>query len=196
MSLITNGIALVGSNVLTALFRQGRSIAGIVPNLVVEETHNDELTITDHPIEQGAAISDHAFKNPAQVNVRYGWSNSSGFFDIGSPSPDDVYKQLLALQATREPFDMVTGKRRYRNMLFKSLAVTTDATSENSLMVTATLRQVIIVQTTTTTLQPTAVQATPEKTAETDNNGTKQPQATPTSILYKSVSSIRSAIGF
>ncbi|WP_197672692.1 phage baseplate protein [Burkholderia sp. PAMC 28687] len=167
-----------------------------MPNLVVEETHVDELTITSHPVERGAAITDHAFKRPSEVTVRYGWSNSSGFFDIGSPSPDDVYKQLLALQESRVPFDMVTGKRMYQNMLIKTLAVTTDAATENSLMVVATLQQIIIVQTSTVTLQPTDVQASPEKTASTANSGTKQPQAATASILYKSVTSIKSAIGF
>lgn len=45
--------------------------------VTIEEIHQDELEITDHPVESGALISDHAFKHPAEVTIRMGWSNSS-----------------------------------------------------------------------------------------------------------------------
>ena len=41
-----------------------------------EERHIDELEVTDHPVQQGAMISDHAFKRPAEVTLHLGWSNS------------------------------------------------------------------------------------------------------------------------
>lgn len=193
----------------TVLFRQGRSIAGIVPNVVVEESHHDELTITDHPVEQGASISDHAYKQPSEVTCRYGWSNSSlllnaaidfatgllqGSFSGASGDAldvSDVYQKLLDLQQSRQPFDLTTGKRAYSNMLIKSLSVTTDAASENALMLTAVMRQIIIVQTQVTTLQPAANHADPQSTAPVQNTGTVQPQASNTSLLYR----VSSALG-
>jgi hypothetical protein len=42
------------------------------------------------------------------------------------------------------PFDVVTGKRLYTNMLIRALEVTTDRTSENVLSAVLTLREVII----------------------------------------------------
>lgn len=42
----------------------------------VRERHMDQLEITDHPVEQGASISDHAFKRPAEVTLEIVWSNS------------------------------------------------------------------------------------------------------------------------
>jgi hypothetical protein len=51
--------------------------------------------------------------------------------------------------------------------------------------VTLHCREVIIVQTTTTQLQPAANMSSPQKTAATSNTGTKQPQATTTSVLYR-----------
>jgi hypothetical protein len=193
MSTLGNAALLVGAGALqTLLIRQGRSIAGIIPNLVIEESHSDELSVTEHPIEQGASISDHAFKTSSQVTCRYGWG--AGGILSGAPTVQDVYDQLLQLQATREPFSLVTGKRSYENMLMKALSVTTDAGSENSLMVTVTFKQVIIVQTSTTTLQPSVVHANPAKTAQIDNNGTKQPQAVSVSIAYKTVSQVKSLI--
>jgi hypothetical protein len=45
-------------------------------------------------------------------------------------SPKETYQELLDLQNSRVPFDVVTGKRIY-NMLIRALEVTTDRTSEN-----------------------------------------------------------------
>lgn len=53
-----------------------RSIGDIVANITVEERHTDELQITTHPVESGAPITDHAFKRPAELTLRLGWSNS------------------------------------------------------------------------------------------------------------------------
>ncbi|MCH5730737.1 hypothetical protein MMB07_23125, partial [Salmonella enterica] len=62
-------------------------------------------------------------------------------------SPKETYQQLLDLQSSRVPFDVVTGKRVYSNMLVRAIEVTTDKTSENVLNCTLTLREVIITQT-------------------------------------------------
>jgi hypothetical protein len=48
----------------------------IIAMAVVRERHIDQLEITDHPIEQGSSISDHAFKRPAEVTLEIAWSNS------------------------------------------------------------------------------------------------------------------------
>lgn len=48
----------------------------LIPQATLEERHHDELEITEHPVEQGAAISDHAYKRPSTIAIRCGWSNS------------------------------------------------------------------------------------------------------------------------
>ena len=79
----------LSSTIETLLFTSRRQFAGIIPDVTIEEQHTDSLTITDQPVETGAAISDHAFKNPAEVTVKVGWSQqvallnsvlSGGFF--------------------------------------------------------------------------------------------------------------------
>lgn len=182
-------------NFVTAIFNPPRSIGSIAIQCTIEERHYDELTITDHPVEQGAMITDHAFKRPAEVAIRAGWSNSgiqsvitdlsevASLFDplnagleFGfNTSPfnyaDQVYQQLLTLQNGRQPFQIITGKRIYQNMLIRSLAVTTDEKSEHSLFCTAVCREVIIVQTQSVSFTPMENQADPQKTAQTQNNG-------------------------
>lgn len=193
MSVLSNVAIIGGVNVLeTVLFKQGRSIAGIIPNVAIDETHTDDLTITNHPVEQGAAITDHAFKNPAQVTVRYGFgmSGTALSFSGAGGDPKAIYQQLLDIQSSRVPFDLITGKRSYQNMLIQSLGVTTDQATENVLVVTATMREILIVETQVTTLQPASVQAAPEKTADADNGGTRNLRKSDASIAYRSANEV------
>jgi hypothetical protein len=54
----------------------GSIMSDFAAQAVVEEKHHDEMEITNHPMEQGANITDHMFKHPAEVTLRLGWSNS------------------------------------------------------------------------------------------------------------------------
>jgi hypothetical protein len=155
----------------------------------LEEIHTDALQITEHPIEVGAPIADHAYIRPSELVMRCGWSNSSftaltgaiaSLFDggeVGEKYTDAIYSQLLALQQTREPFDVITSARQYSNMLISSLRLDRDKETSSILMITATLRQVIIVYTAVTALPPREDQADPASTAEIENTGVKQPIA-------------------
>lgn len=152
----------------------GRNMGGIVFDVTVEEQHEDSLEITSHPVEHGAEISDHAHVKPATVTIRAGVSNCGVFGD--EYRARDVYEQLLALQRAREPFAIITGKRLYENMLVETLTVVTAADTENALMVSAQCREVIIVETQTTTIPPRARHKSPAKTGGTSDKGQKQPR--------------------
>lgn len=166
-------------------------ISGRIGELEIETTvdavHTDKLTKTKHPVEAGASISDHAYKEPAEVIIRCGWSNASlkallgivtGLFRGGTMSKSDyvsgIYSQLLKMQESREPLTITTPLRQYENMLITSLQVTRDARTSHVLAVTATCEEVIIVSTQSTTLPGQEVQAEPESTAEVADAGTKQ----------------------
>jgi len=190
------GGALIGLE--TILIKKARSIAGIFPDVVIEEIHHDELEITNHPVSQGGApnvISDHAFKRPAELGMRVGWSPSGSVFNLGSDYIYDVYQQLLDLQNTREPFEISTGKRSYESMMLRSLAVVTNKETENCLMVEARFQQVIIVQVRTTTLPPSLYQATPQKTAEPQDTGTVQPTPVVDRTILKTIVDIVKGVG-
>lgn len=165
------GVAAMGLSVLARLAAGGvtyRSIGGIVAPCTLEERHRDTLTITDHPVEQGAVISDHAFLNPMQVEIVIGWG-------AGVRIPlNQIYRRLLDLQASRKPFPIITGKRAYKDMLIESIEVTTDADSENVLRVSLSCRQVLIVATRALTLADASKQASPAQTAATQDRGTVQ----------------------
>lgn len=164
--------------------RPKRTLGGIVFDAVFEENHEDSLSITEHPVEQGAAISDHAYKKPVSVTIRAGASDSGGGLIggavrsiTGEKRSVSVYEQLRKLQDSREPFDIVTGKRAYKNMLIETLSVSTDATTENALIVTADCREVIIVRTVITSVPPRERHSNGSKTGAISEKGNKQPQA-------------------
>lgn len=197
MSLFDAALVGVAGTLQDVLLRQGRSINGIIPQVVIEEQHHDEMAITSHPVQDGAAITDHAFKQPSIVSMRCGWSQSGSNVPLASltqPTPKDVYNMLLNLQQSRTPFDLVTGKRSYTGMLIRSLNVVTDADTENVLVVEATFQQILIVSVQTATL-PAANMANPASNAPSTNMGTKQPTPVPESLLFKAGSTLGPLLG-
>ncbi len=179
--------------IFNILSTDGSVFEDIIAQAVIEENHRDTLEITDHPVEQGAAITDHAFKLPAEVTLTLGWSNSPsqagplGFLSNlsnqslmstltgnGIDQIKNVYANLLRLQEARALFSLYTGKRYYTNMLCQSLATSTDFKSENSLVITMVCKQIIIVETQTVMLNK-ETQRNPSQTASPVNKGTKQP---------------------
>jgi hypothetical protein len=162
MALLDDNYALIYSNT--------RAIGDIIPDVVVEEIGNDDLFVTLHPVEKGAAVSDHAFKMPATVEMRCGFSDSS----VGTVGyVQEVYERLLALQLEREPFDVFTGKRAYTSMLIRSLTQVTDQKSANALMIVCRLQEVLIVDTEGGSA-PQSAQASPARTAPVQNTGSRQ----------------------
>lgn len=149
-----------------------RGIGTIIPDVTVEETHRDNLQITDHPVETGAAISDHAFILPSEIEIRAGFSNATAQAEGYVQS---IYQEFLVLQASRQPFNVSTGKRQYSSMLIRSLTTATDETTETTLNITVGLRRINIVS--TSGGGATAPQANPQQTAPTTDGGTVTPNA-------------------
>lgn len=172
MSLTQIGSLVDTAAELVTILVNPRNIGGFVANVTIEEQHVDRLRITEHPVEQGAAITDHAYKMPAQLTIRAGWSNSS-IQALGNPFyVQELYASFLALQASRQPFDIITGKRAYSNMLIETLMETTDAAHENAMVLVVECREIIIVTTQTVSVPPAANMANPSSNAATQNVGT------------------------
>lgn len=172
-------------DVLSVLLQQRtRSIGTVIPDVVITERHSDMLEITEHPVEMGAPISDHAFKRPSEIVMEVGFSGGGAILDFSllqsitpsiSKSPKQLYQDLLDLQEQRTPIDVITGKRAYKNMLIRGLEVTTDRHSENVLMATITLREVFISQTQTSTVADKQDMAQGVNTSAVKNSGVKNP---------------------
>lgn len=167
-----------------AFIKSTRSLGDVIPGIVIRESHRDQLKITDHPIDRGAVISDHAIKQPAEVTVECGWSNSpptQGYLSVTpaaqTKSITEVYQRLLKMQNDLELVDVLTGKRSYSNMMLVEIDTETDVLTENVLIARATFREVRIVGVQVLDLnsaQDTSKQRDPAITAPTVNAGTKQ----------------------
>jgi len=166
------------------------AIGNIAVQATLEENYSDNLQITEHPVELGAAITDHAYRKPSELVMHCAWSNNilsalegaySAPFDGGSMLTADyvaaVYSSLLNLQQSRVLFAVSTSKRLYTNMLLTSLNATTDNHTSQILLLTATMREIIVVATQVTTLPPTANQANPASTAGLSSIGVVSPIA-------------------
>ena len=158
--------------------RSRRRLGELEFDVWIEESHEDSLMITEHPVEQGAAISDHAYLKPSTVSLRVGVANS-----LSETRCQEVYDTLRELQGKREPIDIVTGLRVYKNMLIETLATSTDATSENAKIITADCRAVIIVRTQVTSVPPRSRHANARRTGGVTDTGAKQPQEPKKSAL-------------
>ncbi|EAR8246427.1 hypothetical protein FKY43_25420 [Salmonella enterica] len=188
---------------LSVLLQQRtRSIGIIIPDVVITEKHTDALEITEHPVEQptnaGASgegagyISEHAFRRPSEVVMETGFSGGGSLLDFADTSaigfslglsPKELYQELLNLQRDRIPFDVTTGKRIYNNMLIKTLEVTTDKSSENVLLATLTLREVIITSTQSIRIASKNNMTEGAGTSAVQNTGTKTTVPPNNSIL-------------
>ncbi|WP_069705193.1 phage baseplate protein [Burkholderia seminalis] len=177
------------SDILDVMLVGSKKIGTVTISAAIEEVYSDEVVVTEHPVENGAPVNDHAFMRPREILMKCGWSNAdyqallgsavASFDDTGANTMatgtyvDAIYSQLLQIQAKRERVDVVTTRRKYSNMLITGLSVVTDQKSGSALMLTASLKQVIIVSTQATKLPPRANQANPAATAETQNAGAK-----------------------
>lgn len=151
-----------------------RSIGGFTATCTVEEVSNNNLTITQHPVQQGAAITDHSYLEPVTVSIKFFFDNSTG--DLNT-----IYQNLLDLQATREPFSIVTGKKTYNNMLFSSMRQTTDPNTENCLAIDSDFQQILIASIQTSSVPQSNKQAAPQQTQATSSAGEKNAQPVDTS---------------
>jgi hypothetical protein len=142
-----------------------RNIGGFVADITLSERHRDEMLITQHPIEIGSVVSDHAFKMPISAIITCGWSNSTlninsamflgsavlnvlqgGGFSFGDFNYiKQVYQNFLAMQANAIPFSVTTGKRQLTNMLIKYIQELTDEKTENALILEIGLQEAIMV---------------------------------------------------
>jgi hypothetical protein len=156
-----------------------RNIGGLVFDVVLEEKHRDELVITKHPVERGAEIADHAYANPAEVVIRAS-SSLSGANADGPLYLQDLYQALLSLQQNRQPFEIITGKRTYENMLVRIIELRTDEHSENILDLTIYCQEIFMAQVVVTTIIQNANLASPESNATMVNQGQAQLKAAPT----------------
>lgn len=121
----------------TFMFKKSVTAAvSYVFDAVLAADHDQSLTKTQHPIQTGAAVSSHAYLNPAHLILsvlmsdvvqQYVPTNQTTAPYIqkwtGFKSKSvSAYQQLLTLQAQRVPLTVTTRLRTYTNMIITRVA--------------------------------------------------------------------------
>jgi len=148
--------------------------------------HESNLTITEHPIQSGANISDHAYMEAKTVTFEIGMSDvmediigkSIAKFNGDSASRSvNAYKILEKLQKERLPIEIITRLGTYENMLIETISAPDDNKTTYGLRATVTLKEIFVVSVTTV-----KISARPHKSEQT-NEGDQKVQKTDESIL-------------
>jgi len=144
-----------------------RAIGPFTNYCVIEETCSHEAVLTEHPVQDGAAITDHIYLKPSQVTVR-------GLYGPTYAPLNETFDKLRQLLAARGIFDVVTGKAKYSNMAMRRLVINNDEFTENAVAFTIELQEIIIVSVEVVSVPPAENQQNPSKTRSQEDAGKKQ----------------------
>lgn len=154
--------------------------------ITVEEAPSDMSTITKHPVDSGAIMSDHIYLMPPEIRVVIAWSNADAA-SSGVSYTRDLYNKLLQLKNARQLCTLYAGKRLYNNMFPAEIRPRPmDYKNEFSMIVDVQFVQVLLVNLSTVSNSPTAVSAasapnptnnaSPQTNQPTVSSGPTQPQ--------------------
>lgn len=154
-------------------------IAQIEVDVSVQETHETDCDITENPVESGANITDHIQVKPAKLTIEGLVSDTPIKFLQGIRSLFDdnrsrkTYEELLTIQESREPIDVVTGLKQYSNMVLKTLTVPRSADTGKALRFTAIFQEIRIVESSSISVAVSASQF--QKKSSIGKTSTKPP---------------------
>ena len=125
------------------------NIGGLFFDAVVHVDTEESLTITSHPVQNGANISDHAFREPTHITMDVRMSDvmasrSPGQFSGAYTKSVSAYRRLVDLQRSRIPFSVLTRLGSYNNMLIESVNVPDEPAMMNGLSCTVSMREVLV----------------------------------------------------
>lgn len=158
-----------GSSLVQQKIYVKTNIAGYFFDAVLQTNYSRSLTITQHPVETGAAISDHAYVNPVELTMQIGMSDVMtsiipGQFSQGSSRSQTAFEVLMQLQSQRIPLDVMSMKfGLFKNMLIETIAAPDDYTTQLGLKATVTLKEVFVatVKTVKVSARPHVTDSTP-----------------------------------
>ncbi len=145
---------------------------------VLRADHDQELTPTQHPVQTGANLVDHAFLRPARVTLEIGMSDvldryASGSYTSNASKSVSAFQVLENLQQMRIPLTVQTRLKTYYNMLIQSIRAIDTKETRYGLRAYVTFIQIFTAEVSTQ-----VVSARPDQSQNT-SEGTKQPEDVP-----------------
>jgi hypothetical protein len=129
-----------------------------------------QLKLMDHPLENGAVVSDFAIVLPVTIEMA---------MIVGGDEYQSVYQQIKAYWLARQPVTVQTKADVFQNMLIQGIPHEETPDMMDVLPIAFKLREIQVITVQYQALPPQAVQAPADQS--TVNRGAQQPQ---TSILY------------
>ncbi len=167
-----------GQDDVSQLISVKTNISGYFFDAFLKLDHSSKLKITEHPVEEGANIADHAYVEPQSLTMEIGMSDVctsyvDGQFNQSYTRSVSAFDTLKTLQEKREPLTVHTRLKTYENMLIETITVPDDYMTLNGLRATIGLREIIVAKVKTVAM-PNRTSAKPQKTGET-KKGTVTP---------------------
>jgi uncharacterized protein YjhX (UPF0386 family) len=150
-----------------------------------KENHTGSVRVTEHPVQGGANISDHAYNLADKLTLEILVSDSvesivAGQFAGGKTKSISAYEVIRKLKEKRALVSVRTRLHYYTNMIIENMTTSDDYKSANSLRCTVILRQVMmaVVATEYVTLKK-------KQAVNSENTGPKIAQAPKDPILVR-----------
>jgi len=114
-----------------------------------KENHSGSVRVTEHPVQGGSNISDHAYNLPDKLTIEVLVSDSvqpivAGQFASSKTKSISAYEVIRKLKEKRVLVSVRTRLHYYTNMIIENMSVSDDYKSANSLRCTVSLRQVMM----------------------------------------------------
>lgn len=206
-SITPDAASVVSMATATAFMtRQPAAIDAVVLDCSINETHALENEVTDHPVENGADITDHVRPKPDVITIEGLVSNtpmthaqrtrminqlgitlssaSDADYLIGVPGyAEAAFAALRALRDNGTLFTVQTSLYTYNNMVMVSLTVPRNKDIGDALRFTCQCKSIRLVS---NQLVPATIQANPAKKIATGKQATGAASAAnqDNSILY------------
>lgn len=172
------------ANQIGSLIYVKTNIGGWFFDAFLRVDHTRTLRITEHPVQTGASVTDHAFLEPATLTIEVGMSDVAeslieGQFSGGWSRSSTAFKVLTELQANRMPLQVLTKLGIYKNMLIESISAPDDYLTLFGMKSTVTMKELLVARVTTVKLSKRP------NTTDKTNRGTAVPVQPNESILYQ-----------
>lgn len=117
------------------------------------EVHTGSTTPTDHPIEDGAVVTDHAIEQPLEIELQgvitsrpitvLASERTTSFMANGLDGrPESAWDRIRLLRTSKQLVSVFTELREYSNMMIVSDSVTRDARTGRVLDISLRLREI------------------------------------------------------
>lgn len=161
------------------------------------ERHSGSTTPTDHPVESGAVVSDHAIDQPDELELAGMITNTPilalaserSRSVLGGPSSsraDDAYAEIVRTRKSKTLVSVETELRTYENMLIVGESVTRDKDSRRILDITVRFRE----------YRTATVEAVSPVDSRSTDLGRKQTAPAPAEVSAKSSTLATDLAGF